>query len=435
MRTSRTTEESKFATRILRDLQKEGGLSSQAAARLGLTFLAVVKRNDWGRIRHAVEEDPHKVAEVLGSALYAAGMPFDLPVDSDPLSRMKQDAVRKIVSAFDRITPWQTESIQAVAEILALSAFKNPQTPPAVAGLVAEIARPPTGATLFDPALQAGMIALRTALRAEERPAGVYGWSSPDNPGDKDAWKVTWLVLRASGIEDVKIYPGPPQDVSHLASSPSTDIVATDLTRVSVSRLRDEREPIVQALLARLDGGNPLMLLVPSGMLGDAKIAGLRKSLMDSNLTAVIRLPVSLFPRALHDIDLIAVRGGRDPCPDREVLFVDVAAYLAAGAARSPNAETSRAIGEMYRAFPERSNWTGSEIARFARAVPFREVRENHETGPGSGLEVALYVSPVIEPIDLRAAFERLKEVRKERQGIEEELEKRIDAVLKTNRF
>jgi len=435
MRISRTTEESKFATRVLRDLQKEGGFSPQAAARLGLTFLAIVKGDDWSKIQHAVEENPLQVADALNSVSYAAGLPFDLPMDPGTFSQLNPDVVRKVVSAFDKITPWQVESIQAVAEIFAMSAFKDPQTPPAVAGLVAEIACPPAGATLFDPAVQAGMILLRTALRAENQPASVYGWSSPDDSDDGDAWKVAWLVLRASGVEDVKICSAPPQDVNHRVPVPQADIVVTDLTRVSVSRVRDERGPIpiLQELLTQ---GSPLVLLVPSNLLADSKIADLRKSLMHSNLTAVIRLPVSLFPRVVHDVDLLVVRGGEEPCLEREIFFLDVAAYLAADTSRSLNAETSRMIGEMYRAFLEKkSRWAEGEIARFARAVNFWEVQEKQKKVPGSGLEVALYVPPVVEPIDLRTAFERLKKVKRERQEIEEELEERIDNVLKTNRF
>ena len=40
MRVSRPTEEGKFAKKVLRDLERGGDLSLQAAARLGLTFLA-----------------------------------------------------------------------------------------------------------------------------------------------------------------------------------------------------------------------------------------------------------------------------------------------------------------------------------------------------------------------------------------------------------
>lgn len=432
MRVSRTTEEDKFAKKILRDLERGGDLSPQAAARLGLTFLAVVKRDEWSRVRRAAEEGTLQVADALKFASYAAGLPFDLPMDSGAPGRLKPDALRKVVSAFDRITPWQAESIRAVAEIFAVSAFKDPQTPPAVAGLVAEIARSPAGATLFDPAVQAGMILLRTALRADNLPVTVYGWSYSDD-GDEDAWKVTWLILKASGIEDVKIDPAAPKYADRLMPAPSAGIVATDLTRVPVSRARNEPGPSVQAIFSHLEGGGPLVLLVPGNLLADSKNAELRMFLMRSNLTAVMRLPVSLFPRGLHDVDLLVVRGGREPCLEREILFLDVAAYLAADTSRSLNDETSQMIGKMYRAFLEKDPlWQMGAVARFGRAVRFQEVREKQETMPGSGLEVALYVPPVVEPVDLKEAFERLKNVRSERKEIEKELEQEIDELMRT---
>lgn len=432
MRISRTTEEDKFATKVLRDLKVEGDLSPQAAARLGLTFLAVVKRDEWSRVRRAAEEGALQVADALKFASYAAGLPFDLPMDSGAPDRLKPDALRKVVSAFDRITPWQAESIRAVAEIFAASAFKDPQTPPAVAGLVAEIARPSAGATLFDPAVQAGMTLLRAALGADNLPVTVHGWSYSDD-GDEDAWKVTWLILKASGIENVKIDPAAPKYADRLMPAPSAVIVITDLTRVPVSRARNESGPIVQAILAHLEEGDPLVLLAPGNLLADSKNAELRMSLMRSNLTAVMRLPVSLFPRGLHNVDLLIVRGDREPCLEREILFLDIAAYLAADPSRSLNDETSRMIGEMYRAFLEKDPlWQMGVVARFGRAVRFQEVREKQETMPGSGLEVALYVPPVVEPVDLKRAFERLKNVRSERKEIEKDLEQKIDGLMRT---
>lgn len=436
MRVSRTTEEGKFAKKVLRDLERGGDLSPQAAARLGLTFLAVVKRDEWSRVRRAAEkEDTLQVADALKLASDAAGLPFDLPLDSGAPGRLKPDALRKVVSAFDRITPWQVESIRAVAEIFAVNAFEDPQTPPAVAGLVAEIARPPAGATLFDPAVQAGMILLRAALRADSLPVTVHGWSYSDD-GDDDAWKVTWLILKASGIENVKIDPAAPKYADYFMPAPWGEVMFADLTRVPVSRARNESGPVVQAILSHLEGGGPLVLLAPGNLLADPKNAELCASLMRSNLMGVMRLPVSLFPRGMHDVDLLVVRGGSEPCLEREILFLDVAAYLAADPSRSLNDETSRMIGETYRAFLEKDPlWQMGAVARFGRAVRFQEVREKQMTMPGSGLEVALYVPPVVEPVDLKEAFERLKNIRRERQKIAEDLEQKIDTLMRTIRL
>ena len=418
------SEEERFAAKALQELRRED-VSPGTAARCCLSLLAVVKTKDWSRVKRASgEADSLAVADALQRASDAAGVPLDY----ESFAGLNPDNVRKLVSIFDRIAKWEMQLIQAIAEAFAIRAIEGYQTTGPVAELMAEIARPPAGATLFDPVAQGGLVLLRSALRAGEESVCVRGWSYYDDAAGPETWKVAALVLHASGVHDVRIDPAPPVDEYHTTPAPPADVVVSDLTEVPARDPRREWAPKVQGLLSNLAGSKTLVILVPNNHL--AKAADLKKFLADSGaLAAMIRLPASQFPRVLHDVDLLALRGDRASGLDREILFVDLAAYFAADRSRSLDAGVSREVGEIYEAFLSGSeDWKGESIARFARAIPLADIRRDDAAGPE--LEVAFYVPLVVEPIDLRTELERLRTVERERQAIEADLERRIEDVL-----
>ncbi|MDN7023598.1 SAM-dependent DNA methyltransferase [Methanoculleus sp. FWC-SCC1] len=417
------SEESRFVTKVLHDLRREN-FSGEAAARCCLSLLAVVKTKDWSRVKRASREgDAEQVADAVRQAAGTAA-------EADVLAGLNPETLRKLVSVFDKIAKWEMQAIRTIAELFAGRAAEGYQTPAPVAGLIAEIARPAEGATLFDPAARTGLVLVRSALRAGEASVRVVGWSFPDGIADPEPWRVARLLLLVSGIRDAEVGPAPLLDEYHTAAAPPADVVVSDLIQVPARNLRTEWAPKVQGLLANLTWSRRLVVLVPSNSL--AKAADLRESLVDSGaLAAVIRLPSGQFPRLLHDVDLLALRkeGGRDA--DGAVLFVDMAAYLAADASRSLDSRISRMVGDIVEAFQSGSDaWKDEPVARFARAVPLSEIRERQRTGTGSELEVTLYVPPVVEPVDLQAELERLRAIGRERQMIEADLERRIEAVL-----
>ena len=426
-----------YTRKVLTTL-KSYDIPETEAALYGLYFLSVQQSDQyrWMDLRRA-EDARDPAVWKLHEAIEGLALPGECVVQNE----LPDEAVWKLTALFDEISLKGDDILMGVSDRLAEAAHRGYSTPLSVADLIVELADPPAGTTVYDPACRTGSLLVRcarhVARNAKGPDIGLYG-AAPEG----EEYCITRLNLKANNLENdgiskglEPVYPG--RDL-RVAGGRRPDLVLLDLVESPGNVRSGDRGFLRGELMEYLPPGGFLALLLPGKVLAGERYMRFRERLVEQDaLEAIVRLPNGLFPMVRVDVDLLLVRREKPAETKGRVLFADASALPVDRGRRALAGGLAGKIVGLYSAFRREGEVAGPDAPGLHHRIVLTPEIERVKAGSRDGgydLDVSRYVVPEPEPVDLEAEFARLAEYERWREALEWAMEGQMRGVLERMR-
>lgn len=411
------------------------------AALYGLYFLSVQQSDQyrWMDLRRAEDARDPDAAWILREAIKGLALPGECVVQKE----LPNEAVWKLTVLFDEISRKPDDIRMGVSDRLAEAAHRGYSTPLSVADLIVELADPPAGTTVYDPACRTGSMLVRcarhVARNAKGPDIGLYGAAL-----DREEYCITRLNLKANNLENdgiskglEPVYPG--RDL-RVGGGRRPDLVLLDLVEGPLDARSGDRGLSRGELMEYLPPGGSLALLLPGKVLAGERYMDFREWLVEQDaLEAIVRFPNGLFPMVRVDVDLLLARREKPAETKGRVLFADASALPVDRWKKAFAGGLARKIVELYSAFHREGAVAGQGGSGLHHRIVLTGEIEREKAMSGScdrdyNLDVSRYVVPEPEPVDLEEEFARLVDYERQREELGRKMEGQMGKVLERMR-
>ena len=304
-------------------------------------------------------------------------------------------------------------------------------TPAEVSELMAELAAPKAGETIYDPTCGSGSLLLKAAAQVGSDDYSLYGQESNGNthalcmmnmflhgvPTAEIEWGDT--IRNPKHIADGKIkkfdvvVANPPFSLDKWGADEAEADRYERFTRGVPPKSKGDYAFILHMIQSMQENGGRMVVVVPHGVLFRGSSEGrIREQLIKENLLdAVIGLPSNLFFGTGIPAALLVFKRGRETS---DVLFIDASASFQEGKNQnSLRDEDIEAIIDVYR------NWTTKD--KFSYVASMNELEEN---------EFNLNIPRYVDTFEESPAID-INEVQREIANLEKQLESTRGSLVK----
>ncbi|MDW0114367.1 type I restriction-modification system subunit M [Sporosarcina saromensis] len=170
--------------------------------------------------------------------------------------------------------------------------------------------------------------------------------------------------------------------------------------------------------LYHLKDSGTMAIVLPHGVLFRGAAEGVirKKLLEDGSIDAVIGMPANLFFGTSIPTTVIILKKNRTT---RDVLFIDASQEFVKG--KNQNKLSQENIDKVVETYKKRES-----VEKYAHVASFEEIKENE-----FNLNIPRYVDTFEEeePVDMAAVGETVKDIRKEKEGLESSLYEMISSL------
>ena len=326
-------------------------------------------------------------------------------------------------------------------------------TPMGVAELMARIANPKAGQSVYDPTAGSSSLIIRTAKKAGVKNVAIYGQER-----DASSWAMSKMNMFIHDISDAKLALGDtlsnPQHLDDDGNLMKFDVIVANMP-FSLDKWAEGFNPggeeessdkdkkksfqmeasldrfnrfsygvppktkgdwaFLLHMIASLNNNGTIVAVAPHGVLFRGASEGqIRKKVIDNNLLdAVIGLPSNLFFGTSIPAALLIFKKNRK---NKDILFIDASGETHYKKEKKQNVLLEENISEIYSAYKNRK-----DIEKFAHVASITEIKDNEYN-----LNIPRYVDTFEEEkeVDIKAVKKEINDIEKQLKDVDEQMKK-----------